>query len=872
MLGFNQSQIKQIRRRLKREPDAKDAHLDLGVLYFKNKAPDKAMQHLAKAKELSAGDRSVKKMLAIVAYSNRSYEEAKSSFERLHKQYPADGEVCVFLSKIHLEEGNVLTAIEYLEKASETDSGNAEVWNDLGALSFSIQRPGRAERFFSTAIQVDNQYETAYMNLMDLYLQQGRVSDAEAICTRYQERCHNRSGGYRYSGMIARLQGRFYDAIHELHLAREKGDRDVEVLYELGLCFISISDYESAKDHFNDVLAIDPTHKGAKEKLVACYCRLEGANRAFGLLKEECTDISWKAVRKEAKKSRKSTVRLSVLVPAFNEADKILSNAKEIKRVLSGLGRDFEIVFVDDGSDDDTYDILELLSQNMKEVRPYRSRKNIGKGMALREAALKAKGELIVFLDADLELHPSLIGQMIKQMEEEDADVALGSKRHPESKVNYPWHRKVLSNLYYGVNRMLFGIPVKDTQTGIKVFKKEVLDQVIPKLIEKQYAFDLELIVNVHALGYRIIEVPIRLNYSRVFGRIGASAFIRTAIDTLAIFYRLKILKYYDRKQLPLLEFPRVSVVIAFKEYGPYARESLQHCLELDYPNFEIILLPDNNLDLKSSPRMKVIPTGSIPPSEKRDLGAKYATGEILAFLDDDAYPTVDWLNKAVRNFSDPEVAAVGGPALTPKSDNFRQKLSGAIFASRFVSGNFNYRYVPKAYQEVDDFPSCNLCVRKTDFDAVGGFDTMYWPGEDTILCLKIRTDLAKKIVYDPDAAVYHHRRELFGSHLRQVRNYALHRGFFVRKFPETSRNLAYFVPSLFVLFLCLGIGLVLLGSVWQTVFIPILSLYALMICCSYILSFSPKYIVLALLGTFATHVTYGLYFAKGLFSPRLAQ
>jgi len=872
MLGFNQSQIKQRIRRLKRDPKAKDAHLDLGLLYFKNKAPDKAMKHIAEARALSGDDRSIRKMSAMVAFSKQSYEEAEQAFQELFEEDPADSEACEFLARIYREKGDISRAVAYLEKAVTIVPDNPEVWNDLGALSYSSNRLMKAEKSFLKAIEADPLYKTARLNLMDLYLQQGRVSEAGRICRKYQADFPGESTGHRYSGTIARLLGRFNEAIRQLSLAHEKMEDDAEVLYELGLCFISIDDYQSAKDHFNAILAKAPEHRGAREKLVVCYCRLEGADKAFGLLKDNLTDISWGTVRKEARKKRKSNVTLSVLVPAFNEAEKILSNAKEIKKALSGLGTCFEIVFVDDGSDDDTYEILELLSQNMKEVKPYKSRRNAGKGMALREAALKARGDLVVFLDADLELHPSLIGEMIRRMEETDADVVLGSKRHPDSELNYPWHRKVLSNIYYMVNKALFRIPVKDTQTGIKVFKKEVLDRVLPKLIEKQYAFDLELIVNAHALGYRIIEAPITLNYSRSFGRIGGRAIMRTAVDTLAIFYRLKILRYYDRKQLPLVECPKVSIVIPFKEYGAYAKESLEHCLTLDYPDFEIMLLPDGDPALPDMPRVKVIPTGPMPPSEKRDIGAGYAEGEILAFLDDDAYPKEDWLKKVVRNFSDPEVAAVGGPAVTPPDDNCWQKLSGSVFASRFVSGGYNYRYVPKTFQEVDDFPSCNLAVRKSDFERVGGFDTRYWPGEDTILCRKIRKDLGKKIVYDPDASVYHHRRELFVPHLRQVKNYALHRGLFAREFPETSRKPAYFIPSLFVFFVGFATAVAFLLPGTRSLLAALAGVYILAVCSSFILSFSLKGIFLGLLGTFATHLTYGVFFMKGLFSSRRAR
>jgi GT2 family glycosyltransferase len=212
----------------------------------------------------------------------------------------------------------------------------------------------------------------------------------------------------------------------------------------------------------------------------------------------------------------------------------------------------------------------------------------------------------------------------------------------------------------------------------------------------------------------------------------------------------------------------------------------------------------------------------------------------------------------------------VGGPGVTPPEDGFWRRLSGCIFSCFVVSGRYTYRYLPKTYQEVEDFPTCNLSVRRKDFEAVGGFDTRYWPGEDTILCLKIVKELRKKIVYDPDAVVYHHRRSLFGGHLRQVKEYALHRGFFARRFPETSRRLSYFVPSLFVIGLVLGLFFSLANRPVFPIYSGILALYSVMIVSPFLLSFRPKWIFFGTLGVFLTHVTYGLYFIRGLLARNL--
>ena len=316
---------------------------------------------------------------------------------------------------------------------------------------------------------------------------------------------------------------------------------------------------------------------------------------------------------------------------------------------------------------------------------------------------------------------------------------------------------------------------------------------------------------------------------------------------------------------------PRVSIIIPCKEIGDYARESIEHCLKLDYPDFAILVLPDaeSTLNLLG---VRIIPTGPVGPAEKRDLAASRADSEFLAFIDDDAYPDKLWLKKAMRHFQDTDIAAVGGPGITPETDGLRQKASGLVLSSRIGSGSNSFRNTPGRQMEIDDCPSCNFIIRKSVFQQVGGFDTHFWPGEDTKLCLEVTNKLHKKIIYDPEVLVYHHRRKLFKAHLKQVWNYALHRGYFAKKLPRTSRRLLYFLPSIFLLGTIFGIIASLLNPVLKLVFLSVLALYLLLTLITSFESKSVKMAPLVFLGVIATHLTYGAGFLKGLFAREVAR
>ena len=317
------------------------------------------------------------------------------------------------------------------------------------------------------------------------------------------------------------------------------------------------------------------------------------------------------------------------------------------------------------------------------------------------------------------------------------------------------------------------------------------------------------------------------------------------------------------------MDYPLISIIVPVKTHNPYLEECIAHCQKLDYPDYEIIVLPDSPFS-QNWEDVTVVPTGRVGPSEKRDKGMKKAKGEILAFLDDDAFPSPDWLKNAARHFQNVEVAAVGGPAVTPPSDTLRQKASGFVYSSFLGGGNHRYRYFPASLRQVDDYPTCNLLVRKSILEELGGFGSLFWPGEDTVLCLNITQKLGNKIIYDPVALVYHHRRPLFLPHLRQIKNYALHRGYFVKHFPATSLRLSYFLPSLCVLGLAGGTVISLFSPLIRLLFLIGILLYLILTFFSTLESRSMKIAFLVFSGIILTHLTYGTFFIQGLLARKL--
>lgn len=239
--------------------------------------------------------------------------------------------------------------------------------------------------------------------------------------------------------------------------------------------------------------------------------------------------------------------KLSVIIPAYRQAKTIVKDITRIEKVLSQIRYPYEIIAVVDGYGEGTYRAAKKMKSVNVKVTVYM--KNQGKGHAVRLGMSKAIGDYIAFIDAGMEIDPNGISILLEHMEWYDADIIIGSKRHPESVVNYPLSRQILSLGYQYIVRLLFNLSVRDTQAGLKIFKRKVLEKILPRLLVKRYAFDLEMLVVAQKCGFhRIYEAPIRVNYN--FGDlIHASTIVsiyHILLDTAAIFYRINILHYYD--------------------------------------------------------------------------------------------------------------------------------------------------------------------------------------------------------------------------------------------------------------------------------------------------------------------------------------
>lgn len=239
---------------------------------------------------------------------------------------------------------------------------------------------------------------------------------------------------------------------------------------------------------------------------------------------------------------------LSLIIPVYRQEKTIAKNLSSILVELHFLSFPHEVIVVIDGMEDKSYQEAMKVKSPILTVVGYAT--NHGKGYAVRYGISKSRGDIIGFMDAGGDIKEEGLSMMLEHFRWYNADIIVGSKRHPVSKVNYPFYRKILSWGYQVIIHILFGLHIRDSQAGMKLYRREVLEDVLPRLLVKQFAFDIEILAVSFYVGYRrIFEAPIELDFTGA-SSITSSNFwkiiFRTLVDTAAVFYRLKILHYYD--------------------------------------------------------------------------------------------------------------------------------------------------------------------------------------------------------------------------------------------------------------------------------------------------------------------------------------
>ncbi len=258
---------------------------------------------------------------------------------------------------------------------------------------------------------------------------------------------------------------------------------------------------------------------------------------------------------------------VSFIIPVYNKGQILFKTLSSlIKKLSKSYFQDYEIVIVNDGSTDNSLEEavrFKKFNGDTGKIRIFYYQKNIGKGFALRFGFSKSLGNTVVFLDGDLDINTSQVINALKIYKTKQPDMVIGSKYLPESRIYYPLNRYFYSILLKLIIKILFNLSISDTQVGLKIFRREVLDEIFPRLIIKRFAMDLEMLVVAKKLKFsNIIEVPVMVRHSQINSSIDLWAVKNFSQDIAAIFYRKNILRYYDHKIYKII-YPSLTIQTA---------------------------------------------------------------------------------------------------------------------------------------------------------------------------------------------------------------------------------------------------------------------------------------------------------------------
>jgi dolichyl-phosphate beta-glucosyltransferase len=207
---------------------------------------------------------------------------------------------------------------------------------------------------------------------------------------------------------------------------------------------------------------------------------------------------------------------LSIVIPCYNEEQRIGPTLTAIERHFAASGLTHELIVVDDGSTDGTVDLVAARARLNGALRVLGVTPNRGKGHAVRTGALAARGDIVMFTDADLSIPIAIVDDFLRAIRGGD-DIVIASRAHPDSReqVRPPLSRRIMTRIFRRVVHLLLPVGgVQDTQCGCKAYRREVARDLFGRQVIDGFSFDAEVLFLASRAGYRVVEVPFVLVHS----------------------------------------------------------------------------------------------------------------------------------------------------------------------------------------------------------------------------------------------------------------------------------------------------------------------------------------------------------------------
>lgn len=558
VLELPNSKLKKYRRMLKADPDSLDAAINLGLLHFKKGMYDEAASFLEKAIRIKPDIVEARNILGNIYIIREEYAQAEQILLEALELRPHDFDTLNQLGRLFCSLNQLDRALEFLLQAAKVNPRSAEVLNDIGVLFYLQGKPEEAEHYIRSSIKEKNDYADARYNLGILYFEQKRYEEAIEAMRCFVELEPNDDEGWKRFGFFYQNVENFSASLTAFERVREKNDPEVN--YGLGVSWYASGYWDKAIEAFERCLEGDPNHILAKQGLAACFSKKGNWEKVSALCSSFLSHCQptlpvvdnfsprlsahrtirplriIKRIEAHSEKADDPTFDLSVVIPVYNEEQNIEILYEQLQPVLLGLGRSYEMVFVDDGSNDGTLEKLKKIAALDRKVKVISFRRNYGQTPALAAGFDLARGEVIITLDGDLQNDPKDIPRLLDKMAE-GYDLVSGWRTNRHDKL---LTRKIPSWIANRVIAKLTNVHLHDYGCTLKAYKKGIIKNV--KLYGEMHRFIPAL---ASFLGIKVTELPVN-HRPRVHGtsKYGLSRIYRVILDLINVRF---LLDYFTR-------------------------------------------------------------------------------------------------------------------------------------------------------------------------------------------------------------------------------------------------------------------------------------------------------------------------------------
>ncbi|MBO8151527.1 MAG: glycosyltransferase [Candidatus Marinimicrobia bacterium] len=535
----------------------------------------------------------------------RDYESALVVLEDFYRFNGGDLHMNLLLGEIHLEIGQDRESLNYFNKALQLEPGNSqalygtgrvfylrgdlnksaefirraideglnkpEVYNDLGIVYSQAGKFFQAEQCFKKAMELKPDFGHAVVNLSSLYINVDRYDEALKLIDDYARDRDLPIDLLFNRGLALELKGMFDRAVKEFEgiLARQRGN--FNALYHKGYCYLNMGEIHKARECFQRCLKMDPDNEKLHTFMALTYAIEGKITEAIDIWKEFLPmfkSVQKKDVRvtptkispikivdslESTQTKRDEKIDISVVIPVMNEEGSLFLLYNKLKRVLERLKKSHEIIFVDDGSTDNSLKIMDELARKDPSVVIIKFRKNYGQTAAFAAGFKYASGDVVITMDADLQNDPEDIPMLLKKLSE-GYDLVSGWRKSRKDKT---LTRKIPS---YFANRIInkliagTGVRIHDFGCSLKAYKKGIVKNL--KLYGEMHRF-----IPAYAawLGIKIAEIPVK-HHPRRFGhtKYGLGRVGTVLLDLITLRF------YTGFRSRPLQFFGKVAFAATF--------------------------------------------------------------------------------------------------------------------------------------------------------------------------------------------------------------------------------------------------------------------------------------------------------------------